>query len=109
MAADTSGPSASSRTRTPSPIDAAYIIRASWPPPMMPTVKARALLTAAAYRAGRLPQPEDHRPLHDEVDRVGNPLGDHECNHLDRQPAGALCGEPDEQQTEQPDLQGKRQ
>ena len=38
-------------------------------------------------RTGRtLPQPEDQRALHDEVHRGGHALGDHERDHLDRQP-----------------------
>src|SRR5918993_6043445 len=106
VAADTSGPSASSRTRTPSPIDAAYIIRASWPPPMMPTTKGRALVTTGSLMS---PQPEDQRALDDEVDRGGHSLGDHEADDLDCQPVQALRGQQGEQQAEQPDLQGEGQ
>ena len=45
------GPSASSRSRRPSPMDAACIIRASWPPPITPTVAAGVLTRASLGRS----------------------------------------------------------
>jgi hypothetical protein len=106
----------------PKPMDAACIIRASCPPPMIPTLTVCPRLTrrsvpvtmtgslrrlqelAAVLRAELTPvrerrslQLEDHRALHNEIDGGSDPLRNHERNDLNRKPTQAVRGEQREQ------------
>src|SRR5215213_2010242 len=99
------------------PIEAAYIIRASCPPPMMPTVNGRALtrrsVPARRWSERELgewsPQLEDHRALDGEVDGGRHTLRDHERHRLNDHAPQAEVGEPHVQNAEQPHLQSEGQ
>ena len=74
------------------------------PPPHHGGARSVARSPVQAHRSLQL---EDHRTLHNEVDRGSYTLGDHERDDLNGKLAQSPRGEHGEEHTKQPDLQCK--